>query len=62
MDRLADWRMDGRINIQVDMFYNLQKEPGNFFQKPTKPFLRKKSHSPMEKGRIEFLVSFYQPG
>ena len=41
MDGLTDWRTDGLINIQADMFYGIKKEPLQirrifFFQKSAK--------------------------
>ena len=56
-----DGRTDGLINIQADMFYNIQKEPlkirGIIFNNALNHILKKKFCSPMEKGWIEFHIS-----
>ena len=59
--RTDDGRTDGLINIQADMFYNIQKEPlkirGIIFNNALNHILKKKFCSPMEKGWIEFHIS-----
>ena len=46
------------------MFYDVKKGPfkiwGNIFNKSAKPFMKKR-FSPMEEGRIEFLVTSLEP-
>ena len=66
----TDWRTDGLTNWRLvkyaNMFYDVQiirtlKNPWNIFKNPTH-FLKKIRNLMLEKGRIEFSISFQQPG
>ena len=60
---MMDWQTDELTqygsNIQADMLYNVQKSWELIFKNPPNHF-GKNAHSPLEKGWIEFTISFHE--